>query len=210
MPIPIEILQQHYQEYAGRPDEHVAKRAAIKLHLVQTVLEASGFKPEADPVKVAVLGASDKRYIPIHRRIFEEVVGKRVDMTTFDLEIEHLARQEGIIEHDITKPFPNTPYDLVFSHELMKFLDQYEQICAIYNAFNALRNGGLAMHIIHAPAIFGTADLRSWQYRVDPSQLAEVLQRTNMPTGLNSFDDPESISWFTLTKVITIQKRGDN
>lgn len=77
-----EILKAHYAEYASQPDEWVENMEATKRSIVEQVLERMRFEASTNPVKVAVLGASDKRYIPIHQRVFKNAVHRAIHLAT--------------------------------------------------------------------------------------------------------------------------------
>ncbi|MAF35757.1 hypothetical protein CL622_01410 [archaeon] len=183
-----EILAKHYREYASRPQDWVDLRAHIKKQIVQDVFEQTGFSPTGNPVKIAVLGASDKRYIAVHHTIFTEAVQKDVAMITFDLDEAHLAGAHGIVEHDVTSPFPETGFELIFSHALMKFILPQEQAVVLKNAYNALAPGGLAMHILHFAELKGGTILKDWQYRADVEKIVAALAKDGIickPISLN-------------------------
>lgn len=95
-----------------------------------------------------MLGCGDKRFIKHHKVIFEELLKKPVQLTTFDISIEHLAGEDRIVQHDCTLPIPNTPYDITFAHVLLKFVETENQWDLIKNSINALKDGGLAIHVL--------------------------------------------------------------
>ncbi len=204
--IPKAILQAHYREYASQPDAWVSNMAITKESIVRYVLAATEYQPPIEPVRIAVLGASDKRYLPIHEQIFRHLLQRDVHVTTLDIDIEHLARQQGTVEHDVTQSFPMSPYNVVFSHELMKFLTAEEQLQAMKNSYAALADNGLAMHIMHAPSIKGTAELKAWQYRVNPDALLERLHEEKIPARKLVFESKSAVDWLRETTVITIRK----
>lgn len=154
---------------------------------------------------VAVLGASDRRYIPIHERIFSAILQKEIILHTLDIETEHLSGKSGVIQHDVTTPFPHR-YSIIFSHELMKFLSPEEQLLTILNSCQALTSPGLAMHIIHEPSIKGTPELRAWQYRVDPDDLIVKLKNKGIPAEKLYFESGSTIDWLKDTTVLVIKK----
>ena len=203
-----EILQAHYREYASQPDVWVENMTVTKRSIVRYVLTHTGFRPQLQNglTRIVVMGASDKRYIPIHQAIFTDLLEQRVQVTTLDIDAEHLQGGEGVVEHDITQLFPHPPYGIVFSHELMKFLTPEEQLQAIKNSYHALTGNGLVMHIMHSPSIKGTAELRPWQYRVNPDALVAQLSREGVPAQKIVFESESSIDWLKETTVITIQK----
>lgn len=205
-----EILEAHYAEYASQPDEWVENMEATKRSIVEQVLELMKFEAgSSDPVKVVVLGASDKRYIPIHQRVFENAVHRTIQMATLDIDADHLGGEsDKVVLHDVTKPFPDAPYNIIFSHELMKFLTPEEQLQTIYNSYQALAQDGLAMHILHEPSIKGTSELRAWQHRVNPDELIEQLKAKNITATKLVFNSESDVAWLRETTVIAIKKNG--
>jgi hypothetical protein len=151
------------------------------------------------------LGASDKRYVPIHKRVFENVLQKKIKLNTLDLDINHLEPNEGLIQHDVTKPFPKN-FDLIFSHELMKFLNEDEQIKTIENSYFALNKNGFAMHIIHEPSIKGTKELRPWQFKVNPDLIIKKLNEKNIAAEKIVFQSNSTVDWLRETTVIITKK----
>jgi len=205
--LPIETLKEHYKEYATRGDDRIQDREKAKKSIVKYVINKVGFKPINNEVKVVVLGASDERYLPVHQRVFEGVLQFPVKMITFDVDTEHLGGTSNtVIKHDATNPFPNIPYDIVFSHELMKFLTSEEQITVIKNSHQALKKNGIAMHILHEPSIKGTPELRQWQNRVDPDNLIRQLKDNEISATKLVFDSDTDIEWARETTVIVIKK----
>lgn len=204
-----EVLESHYAEYASQPDEWVANMQITKRSIVEYVLDQMRFEAVHEPVKVVVLGASDKRYIPIHQDVFQSILHREISMVTFDLDINHLGGEsKDVISHDVTQLFPDAPYDIVFSHELMKFLSPGEQLQTIKNSYQALGKNGLAMHILHEPSIKGTAELRAWQHRVDPDELIDKLKDDNIPATKLVFNSQSDVAWLRETTVIAILKNG--
>ncbi len=201
-----QVLGKHYVEYASQPDEWVSNMEITKHSIVQHVLNAAPVTALSEPIKVVVLGASDKRYIAIHARVFSDVLGKKVKLSTLDVDTEHLGNGTDVVEHDVTKAFPHAPYAVVFSHELMKFLTKEEQIEVIKNSYDALGVGGVAMHIMHEPSIKGTKELRSWQHRVDPDELLQQLAASDIPARKLVFQSESTVEWLRETTVIVLQK----
>jgi len=209
--IPKRILEAHYAEYAAQPDAWVKNMEVTKRSIVEQVFRSVPFNGGegtngAELVRVAVLGASDRRYLPIHERIFAGLLEQPVQVSTLDIDRTHLAGYERVIEHDVTQPFPNQPYDIIFSHELAKFLSPEEQVMMMRNAYAALGDDGMAMHIVHEPSIKGTSELRDWQYRVNPDHLLEQLLAEMIKGRKLSFDSTSHIDWLRKTTVLVTQK----
>ena len=200
-----DILKAHYKEYASQHDSWVNNMRNVKKSIVQTVFGKVSFCPGGEPLRVAVLGASDKRYIRIHKGVFTEVTGKAVEVTTFDIDTSHLSGEEGVVHHDVTRPFPKK-FDLVFSHELMKFLEPEKQAEVIKNSHYSLSPGGFSMHIIHSPSIEGTEELRDWQHRVDPDSIIDNLKGQGIPCRKIVFTIESDVGWLRETTVIVTEK----
>lgn len=202
-----QTLAAHYAEYTSQPDEWVNNMEKTKRSIVEHVLRWANFQASHEPVTVVVLGASDKRYIPIHERVFAAATGATIEIKTFDLDTAHLGGESaGVVHHDVTAQFPGGPYDIIFSHELMKFLTPDEQLTTIANTYAALAPGGVAMHIIHEPSIKGTSELRSWQFRVDPDDLIMKLGGKGMSASKIVFESESNVDWLRETTVIVLQK----
>lgn len=201
-----EILQAHYEEYASLSDVWVRNMMDTKRSIVHQVLQMTSYS-KSKTTKVAVLGASDKRYIAIHQQVFQEQLQGAVTVHTLDIDTEHLGGASStVVEHDITKQFPQKPYDIIFSHELMKFLTEDEQLATLKRSHDAIKIGGLAMHVMHEPSILGTSELRNWQNRVDPDMLKSQLQSVDIRPSLLKFRSESVVDWLQQTTVLTIRK----
>lgn len=209
MPLSKKTLAAHYAEYASQPDEWVNNMEKTKRSIVEQVLRSAHFEAGGETIKVVVLGASDKRYIPIHQRVFRDAFRRTIDMKTFDIDTEHLGGESlNEVTHDVTQPFPDAPYSIVFSHELMKFLTPEEQLTTIKQSYAALDENGLAMHILHEPSIKGTSELREWQNRVNTNELVKQLQEVGIPATKIVFDSGSEVDWLRETTVIVLDKAG--
>ena len=200
-----EILKAHYREYSNQKNSWVENMAKTKLSILKQVFREIFFEPKG-PVNIAVLGASDKRYIVIHERIFRELFGKDISLVTFDIDTDHLGKLPGTILHDVTLPFPYGPYDVVFSHALMKFLTHDEQLKVIKNSFNALKDNGVSMHIMHSPELTGTKELRVWQQRVDLDLILQKLRENTIKVKILQFKSESLVDWLRDTTVLIAQK----
>ena len=97
-------------------------------------------------MRVAVLGCADKRFVAHHKRIFEQVLKRNVEIITCDITIEHLDGESNVFQHDCTLPLPNPPYDITYGHVLLKFIETEKQFDLLKNSFDALKPGGLAIY----------------------------------------------------------------
>ncbi|MBI4457507.1 hypothetical protein HY633_00920 [Candidatus Uhrbacteria bacterium] len=140
-------LSRYHQNYLRRSDEDLARRAEAKKIELAKILDAVDFRPGHVPVRVAVLGCADPRFVGHHKRMFEAAFKKDVELTTFDIEAEHLKDEEGAVQHDITTALPNPPYDVAFGHVVLKFIETEKQWDVLRNSFDALRSPGLAIHV---------------------------------------------------------------
>lgn len=65
-----------------------------------------------------------------------------------DISVEHLSGEEGVIEHDCTLPLPNSPFDITFAHVVLRFVETEKQWDLIKNSVDALKSGGIAIHVL--------------------------------------------------------------
>lgn len=176
MSIDPSILKKHHQEYAARSNEKVGRRVKIKRAILAKILKVTEYKTSSDPIKIAVLGVSDKRYVKHHKRLFEEALMKDVEMRTFDIVTDHLKGEENIVQHDVTKPLPGGPFDIVLAHALLKFIEVEKQWQVIKNSYDALGKPGLVMHIFHRAEFRDTSQLKEWQYAVPIERWVKKLE----------------------------------
>jgi hypothetical protein len=142
-------LSPYHQRYAAEPDAQIAARLEAKDKELATVFATAGKPPDRfEPARVAVLGCGERRLVLGHRRLFEQHLGRPVKLMTFDITLEHLEGEEDVALHDVTQPLPNPPYDITYSHVVMKFIETEKQWEVIRNSFNPLVPGGMAIHFI--------------------------------------------------------------
>ena len=141
-------LSFYHQKQAQLSDDDIKKRAVAKKDELRAIFNQVSLKTGSAIVRVAVLGCADRRFIPLHKHIFRTIVGKPVEVTTFDITIEHLAGEERVVEHDCTQALPNGPFDIIYVHVLLKFIETEKQWNVIENSYTALKAGGLALHIL--------------------------------------------------------------
>lgn len=141
------VLSKYHQKYSNYPEEEIQKRADEKEAELKSIFEKVSLKTESEVIKLAVMGSGDKRFAKHHKRIFEKFVQKPVEVTTFDITTEHFEGEEGIIQHDCTLPLPNAPYDITYVHILLIFIETKKQWDVIKNSYDALKNGGIAIHV---------------------------------------------------------------
>jgi hypothetical protein len=151
-------LSPYHQNYLSRSDEELARRADVKEMELVKIFAASPFALVLDPVRVAVLGCADHRMVSAHKRIFEKVLGKKVKLTTFDVTTEHLAGEEGVLQHDLTTPFPDALYDIAFGHVVLKFIETERQWDVLKNSYDAIGSGGMVIHVFDLEEVEATTE----------------------------------------------------
>lgn len=140
-------LSKYHQTYINQRDEEIQRKADAKEQELIAIFNEIPFISESDPVSVAVLGCGDKRFVAYHKRIFEHVLEKNIIVTTFDITIDHLKGELNIIQHDCTQPLPDPPFDITYSHVLLKFIETKKQFDLLIHSFYALKTHGVAIHI---------------------------------------------------------------
>ena len=141
-------LSEYHQRYAALSVVEIAKRAGVKDEELGVVFSNLPPAKASETAKVAVLGCGNKRLVAHHRMIFEKYLRRKVDLTTYDITIDHLAGTPGAIRHDCTLPLPDTGFDITYGHVLLKFIPTEKQWDLIRNSVDALRPGGLAIHVL--------------------------------------------------------------
>jgi hypothetical protein len=141
-------LSKYHQKYKYQSDGEIEKKAEAKECELLDIFSEVSLNTNNSPTKVAVLGCGDIRFVNYHKIIFEKVLKREVEVTTFDITIEHLLGEKNIIEHDCTLSLPSSPYDITYGHVLLKFIETEKQWNVIKNSYEALSGGGLAIHIL--------------------------------------------------------------
>lgn len=141
-------LSKYHQKYADYPDDEIWNRILEKKEELSKIFYQIKLKTKGDLVKIAVLGCGDKRFIQYHKEIFKEFIMQPLEITTFDITIDHLQAGENVFKHDCTLPLPNTPFDIIYAHVLLKFIETEKQWDLIKNSYEALKSGGFAIHIM--------------------------------------------------------------
>jgi len=139
-------LSIYHQKYADKSNEEIKKRAEAKEQELVTIFSNISLNTNSDPVRVAVLGCGDKRNVAHHTKIFEQILKRNVEVITFDITTEHLKGETNIFQHDCTLPLPKSPYDIMYGHVLLKFIETKKQFDVLKNSFDALKPGGVAIH----------------------------------------------------------------
>ncbi|MBP7805081.1 MAG: class I SAM-dependent methyltransferase [Candidatus Pacebacteria bacterium] len=141
-------LSPYHQKYTHQSDAEIENRANEKKLELSEIFAQVKLETTSDPVRIAVVGCGDKRFIQYHKEIFESFLQRAVEITTFDIVIEHLDGEENVIQHDCTLPFPGGPFDVAYAHVLLRFIETKKQWDLIKNSVDALKMGGLAIHLL--------------------------------------------------------------
>lgn len=168
-------LSNYHQKYSQKSDEEIAQRAEVKNQELKQIFSKIELKTNNNPLRIAVMGCGDKRFVNYHKKYFEEQLAKDVELTTFDISINHLEGEENIIQHDCSLPLPNPPYDITYAHVLLKFIPKEKQWDVIKNSYDALVNGGLAIHILD-PEDYSGNNLPDQLYPVPIQELEDRLK----------------------------------
>ncbi|MBP9686472.1 MAG: hypothetical protein KBD66_01570 [Candidatus Doudnabacteria bacterium] len=146
-------LSPYHTKYASLPDAEVGRRIQEKRAELDAVFAL--VPPEVSTVepRVAVLGCGDKRFVSAHRSMFSELLHTSVALTTFDIAIDHLQGEAGVVQHDCTLPLPGGPYLITYGHVLLKFMQAEKQWEVIRNSVDALQSGGVAIHVLDSEEI---------------------------------------------------------
>jgi len=150
-------LSTYHQKYVDQSDEELQRKADSKEQELASIFQEVSLNTDSDPVRLAVLGCGDKRFVALHKRIFEQVLKRNIEVTTFDITIDHLAGESNVFQHDCTLPLPNPPYDITYAHVLLKFIETEKQFDLLKNSFDALKSGGVAIHVFDEEEIKATS-----------------------------------------------------
>ncbi len=141
-------LSPYHQKYTSLSDAEIQKRADEKKKELAAIFQQVQLKTVGEPVRIAVMGCGDKRFIKYHKEIFQSFIKKPVEIFTFDITIDHLADEENVIQHDCTLPLPNGHFDTTYAHVLLRFVETDKQWDLIKNSVDVLKSGGLAIHLL--------------------------------------------------------------
>lgn len=141
-------LSSYHQKYIDQSDTEIQKRILAKKEELDEIFSHAALETRNSPVQIAVLGCGDKRFTSGHKEIFASALGKPVEITTFDITIDHLLGEENVFRHDCTLPLPHGPFDITYAHVLLRFIETEHQWDVIKNSFDALNPGGLALHVL--------------------------------------------------------------
>lgn len=141
-------LSPYHQKQADLSDNEISNRVKAKEQELSHVFAIAKPHFNKEQIKIAILGCGDKRYVKAHQELFTTLLHKKIELITFDISIDHLRDEEGVVEHDCTLPLLNPPYDITYAHVLLKFIDKAHHWDLLKNSYDALENGGMAIHIL--------------------------------------------------------------
>lgn len=141
-------LSDYHKNYSIKSDVDIDKRAEVKRFEINTIFSQVNLDTDSNPVRIAVLGCADKRLIAKHKQIFSGVLKLPIELFTFDITTQHLEGETNVIKHDCTLPLPDGPFDITYAHVLLKFIEVEKQWDCILNSIQALKEGGVAIHIM--------------------------------------------------------------
>lgn len=175
-------LSHYHQQFKEQSDERIQHKLEIKEQELLTIWKEISRNFDTDPVRIAVLGCGDARFVKGHTRIFEKLLSGSVELTTFDISIEHLEGEERIIQHDCSNALPNAPFSIVYSHALLKFIEPDKQFRVLKHSFNALSKGGVAIHVLDQDEIDQkTVDLDVYRKQLQIDEV--VFQEISLEYG---------------------------
>jgi len=174
-------ISSYHKKHINRSDEETNRRIFVKELELKKILSETNYKPGFDDIRIAVLGCADKRFVKLHKNIFEKLFEKNVELITFDITVEHLEGEENIIQHDVTTPIPNSPFDITFGHVLLKFIKTEKQWDVIKNAYEALRSPGLGIFVVDLEDITTENPIQAdGYYSVPIERLKQKLTEENI------------------------------
>ncbi len=186
-------LSEYHQKFQQQPDEEIQRKIRAKEQELKAIFSKIRFRPTQHPVRIAVLGCGDKRFVPAHKALFEKLLDKPVIVTTLDITTEHLVGQKDIVQHDCTKPIPGGPYNITYAHVLLKFIETEKQWDVIKNSYEAMTGGGVAIHIldkedcttksVKLPSGHYSVPLKRWKQKLeDAGKLVTEIQLKTGPS----------------------------
>ena len=112
-------LSQYHQKYTNQSDTEIQNRTNEKKLELSEIFKEVQLKTSDEFVRVAVLGCGDKRYVGKHKEIFEGLLERPVEITTFDIVVDHLQGEENVMQHDCTLALPKSPFDITYALSLI-------------------------------------------------------------------------------------------
>ena len=78
-------ISNYHQKQSALSDTEIQNRIEEKKQELLAIFDKSKLETTDNIVRLAVLGCADKRYIKGHKEIFENILNKPVEVTTFDI-----------------------------------------------------------------------------------------------------------------------------
>lgn len=180
--------------FASDDDVYIDDDFQRKCTELQKLKSKLIFKHE--PIRIAVLGCADARYIPYYEKTFPAFFGKKIHLDIYDTVTAHLPEQDNVIAHDCTKTLPQT-YDFVYSHILLNFLDAAAQAELLKSAESSLTPRGKVLHIYASDYDYKRFRLKTQMYPLSQQSKAVARQPlSKSPTLL-----VESLPYFSTTAI---------
>ena len=173
-------LSDYHQKQRRLSDQEIERRLNVKSDELAAVFSRVA-QPVVSgrPVRVGVLGCADIRYVSGHQKLFASILGLPIDLTTFDITVDHLAGAPGVVQHDCTLPLPDGPFDVLLAHVLLKFLDADGQLALVQNGLHALNPGGVFILVNDQEELtYGLIDVKNIKQVVEQSHAAWVESAT--------------------------------
>ena len=170
-----------YARISTRSLEEMNLRASlIELELEEVF---KNDKPEMtkEQLMIAIVGVPDRRLISTYAASFERLLERPSAIVVFDKITDHLMGMPAVIKHDAVQPFPIKPFNLVYSHDLLRFIKHENQAKVLKNSYDSLDKGGLSVHILDEE-VYSTSDERlpdMW-YSVDLENLKNELKKSDI------------------------------
>ena len=142
------MLSEYHRRFVNQTNDEISQKIKAKEQELEKIFKHTAVPIwSRSPLEVCILGCADKRYISGHRNIFARLLDREVHLTTLDVSIEHLQGEHDVIKHDVSIPLPGGPYDITYSHVLLKFIHTDKHLKVIEKSVRALKENGLAIHI---------------------------------------------------------------
>ncbi len=169
-----------YSDYHARlasdPYRIILKEMEDKTDELQMVFEKYQIKTTLDHNQWAILGAGDKRYIPLYYPLIGCIAGIQPDITIYDINITHLKNQKEVVLFDCRKKLPKK-FDFVYSHILLNFMDYDDQLRLLINSHKSLEENGVAIHFYADKAAVKNFAKNGYDlFEVDRSKLIKALK----------------------------------
>ena len=172
----VAVISEYHAKYQSKSDDEIVKRARERFNELTRAFSAAPLDTASDPVEVAVMGCGDKRFVAHHKDMFARILARNVRVTTFDIEVDHLAGEENVIQHDCSQLLPGGLYDVTFGHVVLPFLAPDKQLDMIAAGYNALKQGGIQIQALDPMNYDDTSTPLPGLHRVD---LGSVKRKAN-------------------------------